>query len=229
MAFGLYKPGQGYWVRVLTAVGAGIVTLYAAAWGWNQAAAVRLPAKAWTISVQSVQGSVQPGETLELLHFARGETLVSLGSARVTEFGEGAARRGTIVIEDFDSTETRDRAGDSYRVLVGDPLSPSFRAQVTSASATPVIPQLYLQAIVAGTIILTGTLMTGFFVALSRRSADFLIATDAEMKKVNWTTYKHVKGSTIVVIVASFLIAGILFIVDLGFSSFFKMIGVLEG
>ncbi|MCC5822806.1 MAG: preprotein translocase subunit SecE [Planctomycetes bacterium] len=71
--------------------------------------------------------------------------------------------------------------------------------------------------------------MTGFFVALSRRSADFLIATDAEMKKVNWTTYKHVKGSTIVVIVASFLIAGILFIVDLGFSSFFKMIGVLEG
>ncbi|MBL4670604.1 MAG: preprotein translocase subunit SecE [Flavobacteriales bacterium] len=48
------------------------------------------------------------------------------------------------------------------------------------------------------------------------------------MKKVNWTTYREVKGSTIVVIVATFLIAGFLFGVDTIFSSFFRMLGVLE-
>lgn len=231
MAFGLYKPGQGYWVRVLTAVGAGIVTLYAASWGWNQAAAVRLPAKAWTLSLQAAQGEAAPGDTADLLRYGTSDTLSSYGSARIAEFNQGASRRATVVLDAFNPAEDedRERVADAVRMVVGDPLSPAFRAEVASAVPTPVIPQLYLQAIVAGTIILTGTLLTGLFVALNRRSADFLIATDAEMKKVNWTTYKHVKGSTIVVIVATFLIAGILFVVDLGFSSFFKLIGVLEG
>lgn len=48
------------------------------------------------------------------------------------------------------------------------------------------------------------------------------------MKKVNWTSYKEVKGSTIVVIAATFLIAGFLFVVDLAFSNFFSWIDVLQ-
>ena len=32
MAFTLYKPGQGYWTRMLTAVGAGIMILSGVAW-----------------------------------------------------------------------------------------------------------------------------------------------------------------------------------------------------
>jgi preprotein translocase SecE subunit len=117
---------------------------------------------------------------------------------------------------------------DAQAMVAGDPLTPAFRADIGSTSPTPVIPQLYLQAIVAGSLILLGTVLTAYFVGANRTSADFLIATDAEMKKVNWTTYKQVKGSTIVVIVAAFLIAGILFVVDIGFSAFFKAIGVLE-
>ena len=38
-------------------------------------------------------------------------------------------------------------------------------------------------------------------------NVDFLIATDSEMKKVNWTSRKELIGSTKVVIVFMFLIA----------------------
>ena len=59
-------------------------------------------------------------------------------------------------------------------------------------------------------------------------NADFLIATDSEMKKVNWTSRKDLIGSTKVVIVFMFLIALILFLVDIVFSYFFYLIGVLK-
>ncbi len=227
MALGLYKPGQGYWMRVLTAAGAGIITLYAAVWGWGQAEAVRLPAKEWIIAAQAITGDVKPGDTVVLLK--NQEAPDTLGTARVADFTPGSARRATLVIDTFDTPATRDTIPDAFRLIAGDTLAPTFRADIASSAATPVIPQLYLQAAVAGTFILIGCAFIAWFVAFNRRSGDFLIATDAEMKKVNWTTYKHVRGSTIVVIVATFLIAGILFIIDLGFSTFFKAIHVLEG
>ena len=59
-------------------------------------------------------------------------------------------------------------------------------------------------------------------------NVDFLIATDSEMKKVNWTSRKDLIGSTKVVIVFMFLIALILFLVDIIFSYFFYLIGVLK-
>ena len=59
-------------------------------------------------------------------------------------------------------------------------------------------------------------------------NVDFLVATDSEMKKVNWTSRKDLIGSTKVVIVFMFLIALILFLVDIIFSYFFYLIGVLK-
>ena len=32
----IYKPGQGYWTRVMTAVGAGVLVLAGAAWLWAE-------------------------------------------------------------------------------------------------------------------------------------------------------------------------------------------------
>lgn len=61
-----------------------------------------------------------------------------------------------------------------------------------------------------------------------RGSGEFLIATEGEMKKVNWSTRKEVFGSTRVVIVISLMIALILFVVDFLFSSFFRSIGLLK-
>ena len=59
-------------------------------------------------------------------------------------------------------------------------------------------------------------------------TADFLIATDSEMKKVNWTTRKELIGSTKIVILFMFLIAIYLFACDLLFGGFFHVIKVLR-
>ena len=77
-------------------------------------------------------------------------------------------------------------------------------------------------ALLAGIALLVWRLMN------KPSNADFLIATDSEMKKVNWTSKKELIGSTKVVIVFMFLIAGILFGVDIIFGYFFKLIHVLD-
>jgi preprotein translocase subunit SecE len=40
MAFGIYKPGQGYWTRVMSAIGIGMLGLAGANWGWEQLAVI---------------------------------------------------------------------------------------------------------------------------------------------------------------------------------------------
>jgi len=47
------------------------------------------------------------------------------------------------------------------------------------------------------------------------RVADFLIATESEMKKVSWSSKAEVLGSTMVVIVTVILLAVFIFVVDL--------------
>jgi preprotein translocase subunit SecE len=59
-------------------------------------------------------------------------------------------------------------------------------------------------------------------------NADFLIATDSEMKKVNWTTKKELIGSTKVVIFFVILISLLLFVLDVIFGYFFHLIKVLQ-
>jgi preprotein translocase SecE subunit len=59
-------------------------------------------------------------------------------------------------------------------------------------------------------------------------NADFLIATDSEMKKVNWTSQKELVGSTKVVIFFMLIIATVLFLIDVIFGYFFWLITVLK-
>jgi preprotein translocase SecE subunit len=59
-------------------------------------------------------------------------------------------------------------------------------------------------------------------------TVDFLIATDSEMKKVNWTSRKDLIGSTKVVILFMVFIALFLFACDLLFAQLFKLFGVLK-
>ena len=73
-------------------------------------------------------------------------------------------------------------------------------------------------------------LVLAFWLAGRReKTVDFLIATDFEMKKVNWSTPKEVIGATWVVIGAAVLISASLFVFDLTFRAFFKFIGILVG
>jgi len=66
-----------------------------------------------------------------------------------------------------------------------------------------------------------------FWIVNRPRSADFLIATEGEMKKVSWSNRKEIVGSTKVVIVTTFLLAGILFFVDILFQVVFASLGVI--
>jgi preprotein translocase SecE subunit len=67
-----------------------------------------------------------------------------------------------------------------------------------------------------------------WLVGVRASTAEFLIATDGEMKKVNWSTRKGVIDSTWVVILWSVVLAGGLFVIDGLFAQAFKLIGVLE-
>jgi preprotein translocase subunit SecE len=59
-------------------------------------------------------------------------------------------------------------------------------------------------------------------------NADFLIATDSEMKKVNWTSREELIGSTKVVIAFMFLMAIFIFAADILFGYLFYYLHVLK-
>lgn len=59
-------------------------------------------------------------------------------------------------------------------------------------------------------------------------NAEFLIATDSEMKKVNWATWKELIGSTRVVIFFVFATALFLFAIDVLFGYLFYFMTVLK-
>lgn len=126
----IYKPGQGYWTRVMSAVGVGVLTLTGVAWLWNELAVIRS------------------------------------------------------------------------------------------------VPAIYVQSTVAVTIIAVVAALT-FWLLNKPSIADFLIATEGEMKKVNWPSRQEIIGSTWVVIIGTFLLALILFVVDLAFIYLFQAMGIL--
>ena len=86
---------------------------------------------------------------------------------------------------------------------------------------------LYWKAcIVAGTALALGALL--WFLLNKPRIADFMIATENEMKKVNWPSKQDIMALTWVVIAGTFLIAAILFIADFSFASLFKSMNILD-
>lgn len=66
------------------------------------------------------------------------------------------------------------------------------------------------------------------YIGQNHTVVDFMIATEGEMRKVNWSTRKQVLGHTKVVIFTVFALGIILFLVDLIFILFFTAIGVLR-
>jgi preprotein translocase subunit SecE len=76
-------------------------------------------------------------------------------------------------------------------------------------------------------IIVVGMAYLMFWIVNRPNTADFLIATEGEMKKVSWSSRKEVIGSTKVVIVTTFILAGILYGVDTLFTLIFRLLGIL--
>jgi preprotein translocase subunit SecE len=81
--------------------------------------------------------------------------------------------------------------------------------------------------ILTAVIVIVG-LIAAWVLMNKPRSADFLIATDSEMKKVNWPTRAELMGSTRIVILFMFAIAMILFAIDVITGFAFQAIGLLK-
>ncbi|MDB5296604.1 MAG: secE [Phycisphaerales bacterium] len=70
--------------------------------------------------------------------------------------------------------------------------------------------------------------LTALWLMNKPRNVEFLIATDSEMKKVNWTSRKELIGSSKVVILFMFFISAYLFLNDLIFGWLMYGIHVLK-
>jgi preprotein translocase subunit SecE len=99
----------------------------------------------------------------------------------------------------------------------------------------------YLQAIKVGSmnplyVATIGAILIGggitatmyYLVFVKQRSVDFLIATEGEMKKVNWSTRREIVGSTLAVITTAIVITVFCYAIDIGFLAFFRFIRVLD-
>ncbi len=226
MSLGIYKFGQGYWVRVMAACLIGAVTLATAGWLVGQGAIIadKLPRTAFLVSVNITKGEPKPGDLVDLLGISES------GGAPAPVIGSGVVRQylpadrvvridSFTIIDGHDPAETTGLTSKDGAVAAGV-VARTFAAQ---ASVEPA----YIQGGLAFTAILVGAILAYWLVAMRPQTVDFLIATDMEMKKVNWSTLREIRGSTYVVIGACFTIAGLLFVFDLFFKTFFQLIGVL--
>ena len=85
---------------------------------------------------------------------------------------------------------------------------------------------IYAQAGAAVLLIVIFGLLGYWVIGRRPKTVDFLIATEGEMKKVNWSTRREVVGSTFIVISA--FIAALCMVFDFVFAWFFTLIDVLE-
>jgi len=134
MSVGIYKQGQGYWVRLMSAIGFGLLVMMGLVWLWDQLSGIQIG----EIESVYVQGSV--------------------AIIVVTFFG-----------------------------LIGYHL-----------------------------------------IGRRPKFVDFMIASEGEMRKVNWSTKREIIGSTVLVILLTIFIAICCKTADLIFSAFFQWINVLQ-
>jgi len=115
------------------------------------------------------------------------------------------------------------RLGTLIGVMIVAMFGAAKLSNLLQAVASP-----YVQfGVPAAVVILVGLLMV--WVINRGKSADFLIATEGEMKKVSWSSRKELIGSTKVVIVTTFIMAGVLFAVDIVLNVLFRRLGILGG
>lgn len=88
---------------------------------------------------------------------------------------------------------------------------------------------IYVQGVGAAVFFMVFAAAVYWFYGANNKSVDFFIATEGEMKKVNWTTRREIIGSTWVVIVMAICITLVLAFVDIIFKEIFTALGVLVG
>ncbi len=220
---GLYKSGQGYWTRVCTAIALVLLLISAFAWLVEQCKLVDIPVHEWTLVLDSSSQDPKAGETVTLLKDG-GAPAEPMASARIKDVGTSSGRKSVTVDTVLFLGDAKTLREAKNAVVAGTP----FTAHIASVEPIPTFPLIYLQAAAGGALLLVGTGLIFWFVGFRHRSVDFLIATDAEMKKVNWSSRKTIIDSTWMVVLASVLIAALIYIIDIIFQWFFAFIGVLD-
>lgn len=230
MSFGLYKPGQGYWVRVMTAAMIAVITFGTAGWlmGQMSVLADKLPVHAWVGDIgTAASGTPQVGDHVKLLTSGGSSTTPAelLGTAAITSFDQSSQ---TLKIGSFVPAKEGYEAALAASFAKTDDAR-GFTAPIKGTlRKVPLIQPIYLQGIAAAATLLIGALLAFYFAGVRSGSVEFLISTDMEMKKVNWSTRKDIINSTWVVVGAAFLLAGVLFGIDIVFQQAFQLIGILE-
>jgi preprotein translocase SecE subunit len=211
---------------MMTAVLAGVMFLSCAAWSWGELEKVPIPVKAWALPLP-VNGDVKPGTLVTLQKVSDGQP-TALGTATVISF-ENEGKRSTMRVGEVTRLNNANPLDTNHVEVPGAaPNSPAlFTAAVNQPMGVPSFPRVYLQAGVGAVIMILGAWLIYWLVGMKQGSVDFLIATDGEMKKVNWSTKKVIRDSTYVVIGATFLIAGVIALADTLLFKFFQAIGVL--
>ena len=240
--YGIYKYGQGYWVRMMTALCLGILFVATAGWAWNSLAAIRPPTPTWSFKIESFDGSAllaKVGErvTLQDSNISPPELLAA---ATVLAYEPGELGKGRLVVGSIDLTMLLN--GTKAEILgtnsIKGPSADATGASLSSAGGwgvkvvgmegIPAFQLIYIQAAVALVIMVLGGIVVFFYVGRNANAVEYLIATDGEMRKVNWSTKKIVVDSTYIVIIAAVIIAGFIFVSDILISNFFKVIDVIR-
>jgi preprotein translocase subunit SecE len=89
-------------------------------------------------------------------------------------------------------------------------------------------PSIYLASGVSVLFLAIVGATLWWFVGWNARSVDFLVATEGEMKKVNWSTKHELVGSTVVVIAVVIIISLFCWLFDFIFSTLFVWMKVLD-
>ncbi|MBM4112475.1 MAG: preprotein translocase subunit SecE [Phycisphaerae bacterium] len=75
---------------------------------------------------------------------------------------------------------------------------------------------------------LVGAVLIYYYCGVNQRTVDFFVATEGEMKKVNWSTRREIVGSTALVIIISATLAIVCWMLDTLWAIAMRSIGVLE-
>ncbi len=96
----------------------------------------------------------------------------------------------------------------------------------TADSLIGISDQISIHYLVPGLLVFFGLWLSYRIVNLTQ-FADFLIAVEAEMKKVSWPTWDELVKASIVVILMIFLLAILLFGYDVIWRALFQWLGIL--
>ena len=167
-----------------------------------------------------------PGEPEKKARKDRAYSPAKAGGAGPQSVGGGERRGFFEVYKNGQGSNTRVWSGLGFGALVC--WLAYFLYDKLSIIGTGSQSQIIQVGVAVGVVAVFGILLY-WLLGRYKRTCDFLIATEGEMKKVNWSTRKDIIGSTKVVIFVLVSMSIMLFVVDIVFMSFFNLIGVLKG